>query len=47
MCGGFNSQTELLYIGRVDLQMKEVVDTFGHIMPGELEKGRSRVKEMN
>lgn len=39
VCEGFNSQAELLYIGKVDLQMKEVVDTFGHTMPGELEEG--------
>lgn len=47
MCEGFNSQAELLYIGRVDLEMKEVVDTFGHTMPGELEEGKSGVKEIS
>lgn len=47
MFEGFNSQAEPLNIGKVDLQKKEVVDTFGHIRPGELEKGKSGVKEMS
>lgn len=46
MYEGFNSQAKLLYIGKVDLQMK-VVGTFGHIVPGELEGGKSGVKVMS
>lgn len=42
---GFNSQAEQLYIGRIELQIKEVIDKFGHRVPSELEEGKSGVKE--
>ena len=42
---GFNSQAELLHIRRVEWQMKEVIDKFGHGIPSELEEGKSGVKE--
>lgn len=42
----FNNQAELLYIGRVKLQMKEVIDKFDHKMPSKLEEGKAGIKEM-